>query len=136
MTNIARVFYRAGYIESWGRGIQKICDACKNLGADEPVYIVHGKDIMVKFHALQSSKVPDSKMPNRHNDDINVDLDVGLEKKILIIMEEDSSVTMGAISDKLNVTKRTVERIVKKLREQGKIERIGGKRYGHWVIHE
>lgn len=134
--DIARVFYRAGYIESWGRGIQKICDACKNLGADDPVYIVHGEDIMVKFHALQSAKVPDSKMQNRHNDGINVGLDVGLEKKILTIMEEDSSVTMGDISDKLNVTKRTVERIVKKLREQGKIERVGGKRYGHWVIHE
>ena len=32
--DIANVFYRAGYIESWGRGIQKICDACKNIGAD------------------------------------------------------------------------------------------------------
>ena len=38
--DIARVFYRAGYIESWGRGIQKICDACKKLGAEEPEYIV------------------------------------------------------------------------------------------------
>ena len=134
--DIARVFYRAGYIESWGRGIQKICDACKNLGTDEPVYIVHGEDIMVKFHALQSAKVSDSKAPNRHNDGMNVGLDVGLEKKILAIMENDPSATMGAISEKLNVTKRTVERIVKKLREQGKIERVGGKRYGHWVIHE
>lgn len=59
--DIARVFYRAGYIESWGRGIQKICDACKNLGVDAPVYIVHGEDIMVKFHALKSAKVPSSK---------------------------------------------------------------------------
>lgn len=64
--DIARVFYRAGYIESWGRGIQKIIDACKNLGADEPEYIVSGGDIMVKFTALQSAKVPDSKTPNRH----------------------------------------------------------------------
>ncbi len=50
-------------IESWGRGIQKICDACKNLGADEPVYIVYGEDIMVKFNALQRAKVPNSKVP-------------------------------------------------------------------------
>lgn len=34
--DIARVFYRAGYIESWGRGIQKIIDAYKNLGTGEP----------------------------------------------------------------------------------------------------
>jgi ATP-dependent DNA helicase RecG len=128
--DIAKVFYRAGYIESWGRGIQKICDACKNLGADEPEYIVHGEDIMVKFHALQSAKVPESKTPNRHN----VGLEVGLENKILAAMAEDSSVTISTISAQLNVTKRTVERIVQKLREQGKIERIGGKRYGHWEI--
>ena len=54
--DIAKVFYRAGYIESWGRGIQKICDACKNLGAEEPEYIVHGEDIMVKLKALDSKK--------------------------------------------------------------------------------
>ena len=42
--DIARVFYRAGYIESWGRGIQKIRDACKNLGSEDPEYIVHGED--------------------------------------------------------------------------------------------
>ncbi len=55
--DIARVFYRAGYIESWGRGIQKICEACKTLGAELPEYIVHGEDIMVKFTALESAKV-------------------------------------------------------------------------------
>lgn len=87
----------------------------KSLGAAEPVYIVHGEDIMVKFHALQDAQVADSKAPNRHNDGINVGLEVGLEKKILAIMEDDPSATMGIISDKLNVTKRTVERVVKKL---------------------
>lgn len=30
--NIANVFYLAGFIESWGRGIEKIWEACK---ADE-----------------------------------------------------------------------------------------------------
>lgn len=47
--DIARVFYRAGYIENWGRGIQKIKEACVAHGAEEPEYIVHGGDIMVKF---------------------------------------------------------------------------------------
>lgn len=37
---------------------QKICDACKSLGVEKPEYIVHGEDIMVKFKALQSAKVP------------------------------------------------------------------------------
>ena len=59
--DIARVFYRAGYIEIWGRGIQKIRDACKNFGTKDPEYIVHGEDIMVKFSALQSTEILDSK---------------------------------------------------------------------------
>ena len=40
--NIANVFYRAGYIENWGRGVEKICDACKELGADLPKYEILG----------------------------------------------------------------------------------------------
>ena len=30
--DIARVFYRAGFIENWGQGIKKICDECKAIG--------------------------------------------------------------------------------------------------------
>jgi ATP-dependent DNA helicase RecG len=58
--DIARVFYRAGYIESWGRGIQKICDACKNLGTKTPEYIVYDEDIMVKSKSLESTSVVDN----------------------------------------------------------------------------
>ncbi|MDD6880971.1 MAG: putative DNA binding domain-containing protein, partial [Firmicutes bacterium] len=30
--NIARVFYLAGYIETWGRGVEKIFETCEELG--------------------------------------------------------------------------------------------------------
>ncbi len=33
--SIANVFYRAGYIEAWGRSIQKICDSCRELGTPD-----------------------------------------------------------------------------------------------------
>lgn len=35
--NIANVFFKAGYIESWGRGTNKIIDACKEAGLPEPI---------------------------------------------------------------------------------------------------
>lgn len=133
--DIARVFYRAGYIESWGRGIQKIRDACKNLGSEEPEYIVHGEDIMVKFSALQSAKVADSKVPNRHGDGLGVGLDGGLEKEIIKMIYGNPKITMGEIAEELNVTKRTIERTVKSLREKSIMERKGGKRYGYWEVH-
>ena len=38
----ARVFYRAGFIENWGQGIQKIYDECQNIGAELPAYELTG----------------------------------------------------------------------------------------------
>ncbi len=49
---------------------------------------------------------------------------------------ENPKITMPEIAKKLNVTKRTIERAVKSLREENCLERKGGKRYGYWGVHE
>ena len=134
--DVARVFYRAGYIESWGRGIQKICDACKSLGADEPVYIVHGEDIMVKFCALQSAIMSDPKAPKHQNTKSNGALESAMVLKIIEILKEEPDISQDAIGERLGTTRRVIQKNIKVLKEAGRIERVGGKRYGHWEIHE
>ncbi|MBD5553986.1 MAG: winged helix-turn-helix transcriptional regulator [Roseburia sp.] len=124
--DIARVFYRASYIESWGRGIQKICDACKSLGTKEPEYIVHGEDIMVKFIALQSAKVPDFVNPKPQND--------ALENRLLKLLKENPYLTQKEMFERLSVSRATVQRLIKKLVNEKKLRRMGGKRYGYWQI--
>ena len=131
--DIARVFYRAGYIERWGRCIQKIRDACKNLGADEPEYIVHREDIMVKFSALQSAKVTDAKALNLTKD---VTKDDVIEMKILVLLKENASITTTEMSKQLSVNRRTIQRGLEVLKNKGVIERKGGKRYGYWEVYE
>jgi len=134
--DIARVFYRAGYIESWGRGIQKICDACRSLGADGPVYIVHGEDIMVKFKALQSAKVSDSKISKHQSTADFGALDDVLVQKILEVLRRKPEISQGEMAEELGTTRRVIQKKMGLLKEAGCIERIGGKRYGHWEIHE
>ncbi|MCM1049017.1 MAG: putative DNA binding domain-containing protein [Clostridiales bacterium] len=129
--DIARVFYRAGYIESWGRGIQKICDACKELGADAPEYIVHGEDIMVKFKALQDVKASAFKASKPQNDALKD----ALEDKLMMLLKENPYLTQKEMVKKLFVSRATVQRLIKKLDSEKKLERAGGKRYGYWVIH-
>lgn len=80
---------------------------------------------MVKFAALQSAKIPDSKVPNRYD----VGLDDGLEKEIIMMISKKPKLTMAEIAKKQNVTKRTIERVVKSLREKNVLERKGGKHY-------
>lgn len=89
-----------------------------------------GDDITVKFTALESARIPDLKALNRHGDGLNAGLDI----KVLELISADSHLTMAEMTDMLNVTKRTVERIVRRLREDGHIMRKGGKRYGYWEL--
>lgn len=47
--HIAEAFFRAGYIESWGRGIEKILTAFKEAGLPEPIFEESFGGVMVTF---------------------------------------------------------------------------------------
>jgi len=126
--NIANGFFRAGYVETWGRGIEKICEACKKHGVPMPEYTLHPEDIMIKFTALQNAKIP-----KRQNGGLSGGLDGGLDD-VLEILRKTPSVTNAELVELLNIPLGSVQRKIKRLKEQGIIERKGGKRYGYWEI--
>ena len=129
--SIANAFYRAGYIEAWGRGIQKIMEACRELGTPDPEYTVLGDDLTVKFTALKSALEQTPNPPIRHIGG----LDGGLAEKILEIMMESPTITQSELAEKLTISLRTLQRAIKELKSAGIIARVGGNRFGHWEIH-
>ncbi|MBP5175067.1 MAG: winged helix-turn-helix domain-containing protein, partial [Treponema sp.] len=54
--------------------------------------------------------------------------------QIIEIMKNTPNITLQEIAEKLNRSKRAVEMQVKKLREQGIIQRIGADKNGHWEV--
>ena len=48
---IADAFFRAGYIESWGRGIEKINRECRQHGIEPPLYDTGMSGLMLTFQA-------------------------------------------------------------------------------------
>ena len=44
---VAKVFYRAGDIETWGRGMEKVIDACKENDFPSPVAYTQGSGLWV-----------------------------------------------------------------------------------------
>lgn len=46
---IANVFFRAGEIEAWGRGIERIFGACRDEGVPEPLLTYEGNDFSIEF---------------------------------------------------------------------------------------
>ncbi len=124
---IARAFFRAGYIESWGRGIQKIFEVCNEYGTLQPEYVVHSEDIMIKLAAVsifgkQFSK-PDSKAE-----------DTALKTKIVEYLQNQPAATQKELQEAFNETRTHIQKNVKELVNEGKIERKGGKRFGYWEI--
>ena len=47
--DIANAFFRAGYVEAWGRGTIKISEQCRELGIPNPEFQNKGKDFWVIF---------------------------------------------------------------------------------------
>ena len=129
--DIANVFYRAGYIENWGRGIEKICEACRELGSELPVYEVRGNTIRVHFKALKEALVDDNAAMDQ-----NDTLDDTLELRILELIRKKEDIKQEELAEKLNVSVPTIKRATKRLSITGKIVRKGGKRFGYWEIIE
>lgn len=125
--SIANVFYRAGYIESWGRGIQKICESYRELGTSDPEYTVLGGDLTVKFAALESAKTSDSKIP-KHQADV-------LEKGIVKELQKNSRMSQKELANRLQTSLPSIQRTMSKMQESGRIIRKGGKRFGYWEIN-
>ena len=126
---IAHVFYRAGFIESWGQGIQKICDECRAIGADLPEYNLVGTSLRISFKALEKALIRED-IAN----DPNGTLDGTLEENILKAIKENPSITQASLAQKHNVSLRTVKRVIKHLTDKKIIERKDGKRFGSWLI--
>ena len=131
--NIANGFFRAGFIETWGRGIEKICEACKNYGTTLPEYTVYPEDIMIKFEALNTAKnIAKNIAKNTANSSKNK-----IEENTPIVLEflrQYPKTTQKNIIENLNISKRTLERIISLLKEDGYIERIGNNRSGYWKV--
>lgn len=124
--NVANAFYLAGHIESWGRGIEKIFDSCRENDLPTPIYHVNPSDIMIQFNA------PDRLVINNFVE--VTDKVTDKEKEILALLVEDPGYTSTYISQQLSLNRKTVSLRIKSLKEKGIIVRIGSDRKGFWKI--
>lgn len=124
--NIANVFYLAGFIESWGRGIEKICEACRSDNLPMPEFTVNPGDIMVKFTAPKDRIVRE---PGGVTEKVTEK-----EKEVIELLTIDPGYTYADLAKNLKVSRKTVSDRIKALKDKGIIERIGSDTKGYWKI--
>lgn len=128
---IANTFFRAGFIEAWGRGIEKIKDSCKEAGNPMPEYTIKHEDIMVMFKSLVSYTDQGTNQAfeqGYRNDDNSV------TARILKVIEVEPTMSQKKIAGAIGEKYSTVKYYMESMKKMGIIKREGSSQKGKWVI--
>lgn len=128
--NIANAFFRSGQIETWGRGIEKIEDACIEAGKPVPTFEATIGEIKVTFTTPTTEKTTE-KTTESIGDVISSE---GTKGRILALIETEPSISAGELAARIGVTKRTVEYHIQTLKVAGWLVREGTTRSGRWIV--
>ena len=132
--NIAYVFYLAGFIESWGRGVEKICNSLRADNLPMPEYTVNPGDIMIKFTGPEDRIIRVSdKVNEKVNEGVNVHVN-DRQKELLSYLVQDPGYTVSQLSEMMQVSRKTIAGYLKALKDKEIIERVGSARNGYWKV--
>ena len=59
-----------------------------------------------------------------------------LDEKLLDLLKEDGNQSAAGLAEIVGSSQRTVQRALKRLMEEGRIEHVGSNRFGHYVIKQ
>ena len=117
-------------MERRGSGSKKILDAYE---AEErykeelkPVFYTDGYNF---FLTLWNLNYAYDKAQNKAQKSLMTD-----REHILLLLKENPSLTQVELSEMMDKSRRTVQKLMKELLNEGVIERIGSKKKGSWLV--
>ncbi len=130
--NIANVFYKAGFVESWGRGFRKISEEFEKAKLPFPTIEENGGGVMA---VVQRRTVEDVIDERREDEKSSAEIKLtDRQRFILTAIQSNPYVTGKIMAETLMVTRRTVERDMSALQRAGIIRREGKDNVGIWVV--
>jgi ATP-dependent DNA helicase RecG len=111
---IADIFFKAGYIEAWGRGIQKIISGFIEAGHPQPTFEELAGGMQVTLYKSVEKSV----------------------EKIVLLIENNPKITQMKLAEATGLSRRGVEKNITKLKKEGRIIRIGPAKGGHWEVRK
>ncbi len=133
--NLARIFYMAGLIEHWGRGIEKIITQTVAGGLQEPQFKDFCNGLQVTFFRNMKLQNPGKKedLHDKLHDKLH-DNCTTKAQRIIDLMRQRPKITGQQIADELGLSIRTVRTEILNLRNNNLVTRIGSNKNGHWIV--
>ena len=137
--NIANAFFKAGFIESWGRGYEKIREGFEKAGLPMPKIedVEGGVRVTFKRNNVSNSgkiglseKLPDGlseKLSNRLSNTTT---------SICMFIVSDKNISRKELAEKTGISTTAVQKHLNKLKSLGIIKRVGSAKNGHWKVIE
>ncbi|HEX9736568.1 MAG TPA: ATP-binding protein [Thermoanaerobaculia bacterium] len=139
--DVANVFFRAGMIEAWGRGIERIMDACREAGTPEPGVRYEATGLWVVFpflpeHQAAGDLTPEvaGETPVEASVRASVKASVKTSVRILELLEENPEMTLAQVASAVGRSTRAIELAASKLVKAGRLRYVGPQRGGHWKV--
>lgn len=137
---LAHTFFRAGYIEAWGRGINTVFDYCRANRYPEPVYKVNGADVSVIFPIdpdyIEPDRVDEEKPAVTPSVEKNISQFSDTELRILDEIRNNPKITQVALAAKLGINRRTVIRSLEHLASLQIVRKRGATKGSFWEVME
>lgn len=137
-------------IDTIGHGIEKVFSEQKRRKCFPPEYTIdnEAKEVSVKvyardYHDAEDSFMTSEKNIERHNNVIKASGKrqendrkelTTTQELMLLAMRRDPDITIGDLSELVRISTRNVARNIKKLQELGRLQRVGGRKTGKWIV--
>jgi ATP-dependent DNA helicase RecG len=136
--NIATTFFRSGMVESWGRGYDKIAEACEDANAALPIVEADFGGLMVRIEESQKFselRMEHSSLSRDATEDVTEDVtESATEKNLLALIAANPHITQIELAKETKRHRVTIARWIKSLKDAGLIERVGSDAKGYWNI--
>ncbi len=128
---IAETMYKSKDIERWGSGIKRIHDECASAG------------VKVEFRRLKTGFVVMFYRPRWEEGEglkdkgkvkSNGKSKVKSNEKVVSLMASNSAITVPEIAESLGLSLAGVEKIIRVLKRQERLRRVGPDKGGHWEV--
>lgn len=134
---VANAFFRAGYIESWGRGIEKIARECRSHDIEPPGYDFSMSGLMLTFranpvHLAAAGLLPTTPVTTPMTTPVTTPIDDST--RLLPLMRSNPRISQAELAEALGLTRDGVKYHINKLRRAGVIAHVGPARGGHWEV--
>ena len=131
--NIADTMFKAGFIDTWGRGYKKIHDGFEKVGLPMPKVESHCGGTLVTFQrgydVISGRKIVPSDVPSLSPVQLTE-----RQQKICELIRKNPQVSASEMSLVLSVVVKTVKRDLSAMQKKGVLLREGNTSAGHWVI--